>query len=174
LLRHYGLGKIQTGILIWQQDVKANRRRRWALQVIQNGNSTSPERLFLMLHPTFLQPQAANEITVTVTGVQFDQFDYLYQNPDFCWWDCSLWTVSSISDSRSRYGHNLCFGMLQAVSANATSTVANGGWCWYFTISSSSATVTVTLTNHGYSVGSTFPILIATTLIMSFCMAITL
>ena len=47
----------------------------------------------------------------------------------------------------------------------ATSTVSNGGSVAKFatTTGTSASTVTVTLNNHGYSVGSTFPVLVSTT-----------
>ena len=45
----------------------------------------------------------------------------------------------------------------------ATSTVSNGGAVPSFAVTSGASTVTVTLANHGYSVGSTFPILVSTT-----------
>lgn len=44
----------------------------------------------------------------------------------------------------------------------ATSTVTNGGSVAQFTLTSGSDYVTVTLNNHGYFVGQTFPILVAT------------
>jgi len=45
----------------------------------------------------------------------------------------------------------------------ATATVTNGGAVPKFTTANGSASVTVTLNDHGYSVGSTFPILVPTT-----------
>lgn len=44
----------------------------------------------------------------------------------------------------------------------ATATVTNGGAVPTFTTANGSASVTVTLNDHGYSVGSTFPILVPT------------
>ena len=51
------------------------------------------------------------------------------------------------------------FGNLLA----ATSTVTNGGAVPSFTTTNGSSTVAVTLANHGYDAGSTFPILVQTT-----------
>jgi hypothetical protein len=49
------------------------------------------------------------------------------------------------------------------VPVNATSTVANGGSVAEFDTVSGSQTVTVTLNDHGFLVGSTYPILVPTT-----------
>jgi hypothetical protein len=46
---------------------------------------------------------------------------------------------------------------------NATTSVTGGGAVAQFTTVSGTSTVTVTLNNHGYSVGSTYPVLIRTT-----------
>lgn len=46
---------------------------------------------------------------------------------------------------------------------NATSTVAAGGALAVFDSTNGSSSITVTLANHGLSVGSTFPILVSTT-----------
>lgn len=46
---------------------------------------------------------------------------------------------------------------------NATSTVAAGGALAVFGTTNGSASITVTLANHGQTVGSTFPILVSTT-----------
>ena len=46
---------------------------------------------------------------------------------------------------------------------NSTSAVTNGGAVPTFTVANNSSLVTVTLNDHGYSVGSTFPILVPTT-----------
>jgi hypothetical protein len=45
----------------------------------------------------------------------------------------------------------------------ASSTVTNGGAVASFATTSGSAAISVTLNNHGYSLGSTFPILVSTT-----------
>ena len=45
----------------------------------------------------------------------------------------------------------------------ATSTVADGGAVASYATTNGSSTVTVTLNNHGYSVGSTYPVLVSTT-----------
>jgi hypothetical protein len=45
----------------------------------------------------------------------------------------------------------------------ATSTVSNGGAVPQFVTTSGSTSVTVNLNNHGYAVGSTFPVLVSTT-----------
>ena len=47
--------------------------------------------------------------------------------------------------------------------ALATSSVSNGGAVPVFATTLGSSTITVTLANHGYAVGDTFPVLIATT-----------
>jgi len=47
--------------------------------------------------------------------------------------------------------------------ALATSSVSNGGAVPVFATTSGSGTITVTLANHGYAVGDTFPVLVATT-----------
>jgi hypothetical protein len=47
---------------------------------------------------------------------------------------------------------------------NATSTVNNGGTIVNFSTTAGSPVVEVALDNHGYSVGSTFPIIVSTTI----------
>jgi hypothetical protein len=49
------------------------------------------------------------------------------------------------------------------IPVNATSAVSNGGAVAQFVTAAGSQTVTVTLNNHGFLVGGTYPVLVATT-----------
>lgn len=77
-------------------------------------------------------------------------------------------------------GGLILFGLYQCISASsttyqiiardvlgdpalATATVANGGAVAQFTTVNGTSVVTVTLNNHGFAVGDTYPVLIATT-----------
>ena len=136
-----------------------------SLQVIQSGNSTdiSPQEAIFNLAPNFSTTSGSNQVTVTVTGATFTNLDSIYIKTQIAVGGLILYglyqcTATTSADTVYIYAQDALGN-----PANATSTVTSGGTLPYFTTTVASAVVNVLLTNHGYSVGETFPILIATT-----------
>lgn len=110
---------------------------------------------------SFSTTTGSNKVLVTISGSNAQNVDSI-----------DIQTQVSI-DNLVLFGQYQCYAntvnnfYIYAVDAlgnpaNATSTVT-GGAVPSYTTSINTSTVTVTLNNHGYSVGDTFPALIATT-----------
>jgi len=136
-----------------------------ALNVIANGGNSdiTPQTTTVNVAVDFSTTAGSNEVTITDTGRQIDDYDVV-----------NILTQVSV-------GGIVLFGQYQCYnpggSANtykiyaynnlgepalATSTVANGGDVSFFTTVGGSDFVTVTLNDHGYAVDETYPVLIAT------------
>ena len=136
-----------------------------ALNVIANGGNSdiTPQTTTVNVAVNFSTTAGSNEVTITDTGRQVDNYDVV-----------NILTQVSV-------GGIVLFGQYQCYnpggSANtykiyaynnlgepalATSTVANGGDVSFFTTVGGSDFVTVTLNDHGYAVDETYPVLIAT------------
>ena len=101
-------------------------------------------------------------VTITDTGSNIISFDSVYISTPitvgglvlFGFYDCSALSADTYTIvARDVLGNPIA----------ATSTVAGGGATVVFNSTSGSATITATLANHGYSVGSSFPVMIPTT-----------
>ncbi len=137
-----------------------------ALQVITSGGSTdiTPQTTTVSVAVNFTTTAGSSAVTVTDTGRNADNYDVVY-----------IQTQVSV-------GGLVLFGQYQVFnpggSANtytiyatdslgdplvATATVAGGGAVPEFDTTNGSDFVDVTLADHGYLVGDTFPVLVATT-----------
>lgn len=139
-----------------------------ALQVIESGGATdiTPQTTTFNLNLSnvavnFSTVAGSNEVTVTQPSSSINDYDTV-----------NIQTHVSVGGI-ILYGQYKCF----ALSANAyriypqniflepylaTSTVTNGGALATYTVSSGSDFVTVTLNDHGYFIGQTYPVLVAT------------
>lgn len=137
-----------------------------ALQVIQSGNSTdiTPQEINYNVTPNFSTTSGSNQITVTITGASIDSLDAIYIRTQVAVGGLILYGLYQCYPAGSVDTCYIYATNVLGDPAYATSTVTNGGVVPYFTATASLASVNVNLPNHGYSIGETFPILIATTL----------
>jgi hypothetical protein len=110
----------------------------------------------------FNTTSGSNEVEIDDTGSNITSFDSIFLSTHvsigglvlFGFYSCEGSTV----DTYSIFSQNVI-----GLPINATSTVAAGGATASFTTATGSASVSVTLADHNFSVGSTFPVLVATT-----------
>jgi hypothetical protein len=111
---------------------------------------------------SFNTTSGSNEVEIDDTGSNVSNYDSIFLSTHvsigglvlFGFYNCEAAT----SNRYSIFSRNVI-----GLPVNATSTVATGGTVATLTTVSGSQSVTVTLANNNFSVGSTFPILIATT-----------
>lgn len=134
-----------------------------ALQIITGGGATdiTPQTTTVNIAVSFSTVAGSNKVTITHASSNISDYD-----------NVNIQTQIAV-------GGLVLFGTYQcyAIGSNtykikakdvfgdpvyATSTVTNGGTVAQFTTVSGSGFVAVTLANHGYSEGSTFPVLVAT------------
>ena len=136
-----------------------------ALQVVQSGGTTdiTPLQDVQNIAVDFSTTAGSNEVTIVDTGRNASNY-----------WVVNIQTQVSVG-GLVLYGQYAVYNPTNAANsykiyaydvtgepALATSTVANGGAVPEFNTSSGSDFVDVTLADHGFVVGSTFPILVAT------------
>ena len=136
-----------------------------ALQVVQSGSTTdiTPQRATYNVAVDFSTTAGSNEITVVDTGRYANNY-----------WVVNIQTQVSVG-GLVLYGQYQVYNPTNAANtykiyatdifgdpALATSTVANGGLVAEFATTTGTDFVSVTLADHGLSVGSTFPVLVAT------------
>jgi hypothetical protein len=135
-----------------------------ALEIITSGtsNDITPQKNAYNVAVNVTTTSGSYIVTITDTGRNVSNYDVV-----------DIQTQISV-------GGLVLFGQYQcyAIGANtyniyatdvlgnyqyATSSVANGGATSLFSVTSASNVVTVTLNNHGFQVGDTFPVLVAST-----------
>jgi hypothetical protein len=136
------------------------------LVVIQNGGLTdiTPQKTTVNVAVDFSTVSGSNEVTITDTGRNVSSYDVV-----------DIQTQVSVG-GLVLFGQYQCYNpggsantyKIYAIDtlgnpALATATVSNGGDVAEFSTTNASNVVSVTLNDHGYVVGSTFPVLIATT-----------
>jgi hypothetical protein len=137
-----------------------------SLQVITSGIATdvTPQKTIVNVAVSVSTTSGSNEVTITDTGRNVSSYDVV-----------DIQTQISVG-GLVLFGQYQCYNpgggantyKIYAMDvlgnpAFATSTVANGGAVAQFGTTSGSNVVSVTLNNHGYAVGDTFPVLIAST-----------
>lgn len=104
----------------------------------------------------------SNEVIIDDTGSNVSNYDSIYIATHISVGGLILfgfYTCEALSaNSYSVFARNII-----GLPINATSTVTNGGAVASFTTAAGSSSVSVTLADHGFSVGSTYPILVPTT-----------
>jgi hypothetical protein len=107
----------------------------------------------------------SNIVTFNETGSNLTNYDFVFFDTQICVGGLyinglyQIYNPTNDANSFQIYAVDI-FGN----PVYATSTVTAGGVVPQFTVSVASAVVTVTAPNHGYSVGSTFPVLVSTTI----------
>jgi hypothetical protein len=136
------------------------------LVVIQNGGLTdiTPQKTTVNVTVDFSTVAGSNEVTITDTARNVSSYDVV-----------DIQTQVSVG-GLVLFGQYQCYNpggsantyKIYAIDALgnpalATATVSNGGDVAEFSTTNASNVVSVTLNDHGYVVGSTFPVLVATT-----------
>lgn len=111
---------------------------------------------------SFNTTSGLNEVEIDDTGSNVSSYDSIFLATHvsigglilFGFYTCE----ASTANRYSIFARNVI-----GLPTNATSTVAAGGSVAAFDTTSGSSSVTVTLANHNLSIGSTFPVLVATT-----------
>jgi hypothetical protein len=139
-----------------------------SLSVIANANSTTPVGLSITPqqqtdNPAVLVATTSGSSTVVITdsGRQTTAYDSVYiQTPI---------AVGGIVITTGIYQITPVSASTYSITAvdtlgnpNPATSTTSGGAVPQFTTTNNSANVTVTLANHGYSYGSTFPVLVST------------
>jgi hypothetical protein len=137
-----------------------------SLNYILDGNvvSITPRTLTNNVAVSISTVSGSSDVIITDTGSSINQWDNVYIQTPIAVGGLVLFGVYPTTNptlSANTY-HITAVDTLGAPQL-ATSTVTNGGTVASFSTVTSGATVTVTLTGHGYSVGSTFPIVVSTT-----------
>jgi hypothetical protein len=137
-----------------------------ALQVIVSGGASdiTPTKTTVNVAVSVTTTSGSSAVVITDTGRNISNYDVV-----------DIQTQISVG-GLVLFGQYQCYNPGGAANtytiyakdvlgdpALATANVANGGAVAQFATTSGSANVSVTLNNHGYLVGDTFPILIATT-----------
>jgi hypothetical protein len=127
------------------------------------GINISPQYYTANITTSFTTVSGSSEVVITDTGSNVSSYDSIYIQTQvsvgglvlFGFYPCQ----QNGANTYSIFAKNVI-----GTSTPATSSVTNGGAVPTFktTINPSTQTVTVTLADHGYSVGSTFPVLVST------------
>ena len=138
-----------------------------SLSYINNGNqeSITPQGKIDNVAVNCSTTLGSQIVIITDVGINATQYDYVFFNTQISVGGLYLqgmyqtFNPGNAADTFQIYAVDRL-----GAPAYATSTVTNGGAVASIATTSGSATATVTLNNHGYSVESTFPILVATTI----------
>ena len=136
-----------------------------ALQVIENGNATdiTPQAIVFNQSPNFSTSTGSNQVTVVLTGASITNLDSVYIETQIAVGGLILYGLYQCTATGTATTFYIYATDALGNPALATSNAANTGALPYFTTTVASASVNVLLTNHGYFVGQSFPVLIATT-----------
>ena len=138
-----------------------------SLNYILNSNTVTitPRTLTDNVAVNISTTSGSSDVTITDTGSSITKWDSVYIETPIAVGGLVLFGVyptTNPTSSANTY-HITAVDSLGA-PVLATSTVANGGTIVKFSTTNASPSVTVTLTGHGYSVGSTFAIVVSTTI----------
>jgi len=134
------------------------------LFTINNGSLTNRSPQYYVSNPllSFSTTSGSDEVFIDDTGSNVSSYDSIFLATHVSVGGLVLfgfYTCEALSaNTYSVFAKNVI-----GISTPATSTVSAGGSVASFATTSGSAAVSVTLANHGFSVGSTFPVLVATT-----------
>ena len=137
------------------------------LYYILNGNTVqiTPRTLTDNVAVSISTTSGSSDVTITDTGSNITKWDSVYIETPIAVGGLVLFGVYPTTNPTSS-ANTYHITAVDALGAPvlATSTVTNGGTIVKFSTTNASPSVTVTLTNHGYSVGSTFAIVVSTTI----------
>jgi hypothetical protein len=136
------------------------------LGIIVSGgaNDITPQTTTVNVAVNFSTTAGSNAVVITDTGRNADNYDVVDIQTQVSvggivlYGQYQVYNPGGSANTYTIYAKDI-FGN----DANATATVSNGGAVAVFGTTSGSDFVNVTLADHGYSVGSTFSVLVATT-----------
>ena len=136
-----------------------------SLSYIINGNTVpiTPRTLTDNVAVNISTTSGSSDVTITDTGSNITKWDSVYIETPIAIGGLILFGVYPTTNPTSS-ANTYHITAVDALGSPvlATSTVTNGGTIVNFSTINTSPSVTVTLTGHGYSVGSTFAIVIST------------
>ena len=138
-----------------------------SLSFINNGNqqTITPQGKTDNVAVSCTTTSGSQIVTITDAGINATQYDYVFFNTQISVGGLLLkGTYQTFNPTNAANTFQIYAIDNLGAPAYATSNVTNGGAVASITTVSGSPAVTVTLNNHGFSVGSTFPILVATTI----------
>lgn len=138
-----------------------------SLSFINNGNQQpiTPQGKTDNVAVSCTTTSGSQIVTITDAGINATQYDYVFFNTQISVGGLLLKGMYQTFNPTNAANTFQVYAVDSlGAPAYATSNVTNGGAVASITTVSGSPTVTVTLNNHGFSVGSTFPILVATTI----------
>lgn len=136
-----------------------------ALQVIESGGATdiTPQKTTVNIAVSFSTTSGSNAVVITDTGRNADDYDVVDIQTQVSVGGLVLFGQYQIfNPGGSANTYTIYATDVFGDPALATATVANGGLVPEFDTTNGSDFVDVTLANHGYAIGDTFPILVAT------------
>lgn len=136
-----------------------------ALSVIQSNvlEDITPEQDNFDVAVDVSTTAGSNAVTITDTGRNADNYDVVYIRTQISVGGLILFGQYQVyNPGGSANSYTIYATDVLGEPALATSTVANGGAVSEFDTTSGSDLVDVTLADHGYSIGDTFTVLIAT------------
>lgn len=131
-----------------------------SLDVITNGalQNITPQIITTNPAVNFSTTSGSPIVTIVDTGSNVTLYDVIILETPVSIGGIVLMGPYAITDVVSANSYEI------TAASNATSSVPNGGAVPELTTVNGDSSVTVVLDNHGYSVGSTFPITLATTI----------
>jgi hypothetical protein len=136
-----------------------------ALQVIESGGATdiTPQKTTVNIAVSFSTTSGSNAVVITDTGRNADDYDVVDIQTQVSVGGLVLFGQYQIfNPGGSANTYTIYATDVFGDPALATATVANGGLVPEFDTTNGSDFVDVTLANHGYAIGDTFPVLVAT------------
>jgi hypothetical protein len=130
-----------------------------SLSVITGGILTTITPQLTVTNPavSFSTMASSPLVTITDTGSNITNYDVVIINTPVSVGGIVLFGSYAVTAGLSANSYEI------TAASSATGTVTNGGAVPKFTTTATSPQVSVLLANHGYSVGSTFPIQVPTT-----------
>lgn len=130
---------------------------------LKNGELGNRSPQFYLASPTlaFTTTSGTNKVEIDDTGSNVSSYDSIYLATHVSVGGLILFGFYTCETSTANR-YNIYATNIIGLPTNATSTVAAGGTVASFTTTSGASEITVTLANHGFSVGNTFPVLVAT------------
>ena len=136
-----------------------------ALQIIESGGATdiTPQKTTVNVAVNFSTTSGNNAVVITDTGRNADNYDVVDIQTQVSVGGLVLFGQYQIfNPGGSANTYTIYATNVLGDPALATATVANGGAVPRFNTTNGSDFVDVTLANHGYVIGDTFPVLVAT------------
>jgi len=136
-----------------------------ALLVINSNTAKdiTPQQTTVNIAVGFSTTVGSNQVVITDTGRNADNYDSIYIKTQVSVGGIVLFGQYQVyNPGGSANTYSIYATDVLGNPALATSTVSNGGAVPVFDTTSGDTFVTVTLADHGYAIGDTFPILIAT------------